>query len=387
MQRDRTYWIGLFVFALVVATPSLARDMTNVDVVPVDLSALVQLDADGLPPIPPGLAGAPVGTYVVTTSLNDPNCVMPFANSGAYVDLAAFGIPPAAGVEGDQFLFSVNFGGGGNFTDFFGEDQGEDDLGDPLESVFFTDDGFTFFGPSTEGGWPVHSPIPTADDPNNMAAVFWRDFTVDSSTGGVSLAQLTDAGTFLAWIIEWDNARDTVQPPLSNCCDPDPAFQAGCPGDNTPADDVCEAAVCAAVADGHCCPDDPLGFWDVICANTARDLAECNCAISDYDFEVIMFVDRDDTPGAYEIAFAYDNLNGDVSEGTIGLEYKDGSFGVQYAYNDIDVTNGMAICFDLVDVPEASAASTRSVAITAGIVALLMLGSLVMMRRQNSFES
>ncbi len=54
------------------------------------------------------------------------------------------------------------------------------------------------------------------------------------------------------------------------------------------------------------------------------------------------------SPDWYEYIFAYDNLNGDVTAGTIGVENADGSAGVQVAYNDIAVSTGQAICFDLV---------------------------------------
>jgi hypothetical protein len=53
-------------------------------------------------------------------------------------------------------------------------------------------------------------------------------------------------------------------------------------------------------------------------------------------------------PSWYEYIFAFDNLTGDVMTGTIGLENIDGSVGVQYAYDDIAVTDGMAVCFDQV---------------------------------------
>jgi hypothetical protein len=48
-------------------------------------------------------------------------------------------------------------------------------------------------------------------------------------------------------------------------------------------------------------------------------------------------------PDRYEYIFAYNNLIGPV---TIGLKDQDGRYGVQYAYESITVTNGMAVCFD-----------------------------------------
>jgi hypothetical protein len=71
----------------------------------------------------------------------------------------------------------------------------------------------------------------------------------------------------------------------------------------------------------------------------------------DYDVEFYLAKQADDTPGEYEIIFAYDNLNGGLDTGTIGLEDASGFRGIKYAYNDqalSQITDGMAICFDSV---------------------------------------
>jgi secreted trypsin-like serine protease/subtilisin-like proprotein convertase family protein len=65
-----------------------------------------------------------------------------------------------------------------------------------------------------------------------------------------------------------------------------------------------------------------------------------------YDFEILMKRQPDPAAGAYEIVFAYDNFNGPASPAAIGLENADGTAGVQYAYNDAHIENGLSICFD-----------------------------------------
>ena len=214
-------------------------------------------------------------TYNMATSVTDPNCAAPLANDGAYVDLEGYGITTEPGIEGDTvwFVFDPS---GGEF-EFFGDLQGG--------NINFTDDGFAFFDDSTPGGAPwANEPIPTADDPNNLMAMFWRDMEIvyDAPTNrGVSLANLTSGGVPSAAVIEFDDVED---------------WPAG--GNPT------------------------------------------------YDFEVIAYYEA--APDRYEVIFAYTNLTGPVATGTIGLEDAAGTNGVQYAFNDIDVTDGMAICFDQV---------------------------------------
>jgi len=69
------------------------------------------------------------------------------------------------------------------------------------------------------------------------------------------------------------------------------------------------------------------------------------------DMEVGYFLQPDDTPGAYEIIFAYDNITPGLfaaASGTIGVENVDGTVGTLYSYNDTALTieDGSAICFD-----------------------------------------
>lgn len=65
-----------------------------------------------------------------------------------------------------------------------------------------------------------------------------------------------------------------------------------------------------------------------------------------YTFELLMDRFVNDSPGFYEIVFAYRGAEGAVAPATIGLENADGSQGVQYAYNDAVLQEGLMICFD-----------------------------------------
>jgi uncharacterized repeat protein (TIGR01451 family) len=74
------------------------------------------------------------------------------------------------------------------------------------------------------------------------------------------------------------------------------------------------------------------------------------------DVEIGYFLQPDDAPGAYEIVFAFDNIQlGFLSSAsaTIGVENADGTVGTLVSYNDpaLAIEDGSAICFDYVMVP------------------------------------
>lgn len=150
----------------------------------------------------------------------------------------------------------------------------------------FTDDGFVFLSGSGPGTTPqIHQPIPTASDPNNLLAVLWRDMEiVYDGTRGVTLVSLVSAS--LGGEVGAIIEYDGVQ-------------------DRT------------------------------VPGSTAT-----------YDFEIVAYFDVD--PARYEYIFAYNNLSDPVTLGTIGLENATGDQGVQFGYNDLVLTDGMAICFDQV---------------------------------------
>ncbi|MGB3713817.1 MAG: S8 family serine peptidase [Candidatus Promineifilaceae bacterium] len=171
------------------------------------------------------------------------------------------------------------------------------------ETTYFTDDGFAFYDPSTAGTTPWdYMPIPTASDPNNMMAILWNDFVI------VYDAQL-NRGVSLANLTS-----------------------GGIPS--------------AAIIEYDDVEPWPAG------GSSER-----------FDFEVLMRYDED--PGWYETVFAYDNISGTVGLGTIGLENLLGDAGVQYAYDDISVVDGMAVCFDLVPVVVTEAVITFQATVDA----------------------
>ncbi|MCA9871115.1 MAG: S8 family serine peptidase, partial [Anaerolineae bacterium] len=243
-----------------------------------------------------GLVGVPGATYAVSTSNDDAACTMPLANSGAYVNLEAYGLTTDPGISGDTVAYSWD-PSGGDF-DFFGQSQGE--------LINFTDDGFAFFDPGSPGANPWdNTMIPDPAEPNNLMAMFWRDMEIvyDAATNsGVTLANLTSGGIPSAAIIEYDNIEDW-----------------------------------------------PAGSGTY------------------YDFEMLARYEASDS--WYEYIFAYDNLNGDVAPGTVGLENVDATEGVQVYYNDIAVTDGMAICFDLVASGQEPVTITYQATVDGGVAA------------------
>ena len=212
--------------------------------------------------------------YTMTTSNEDPACAVPFANSGGYTDLDAFGVAPQLNITGDTVNFSAFASQNFNF-------YGKQFVG----GFNFTDDGFVYFD-STPGSSPwVNTPLPESSDPNDMIAMLWRDMVIpapDATPGSFVGVSLASAGPDLA-IIEYDNME----------------FWPGGGGDSI-------------------------------------------------DFQMAIRGVVNDAPGAYEITMAYDNINVVSTDGTIGVENADGTDGTQYTFNGVDVTNGMAICYDLV---------------------------------------
>ena len=77
-----------------------------------------------------------------------------------------------------------------------------------------------------------------------------------------------------------------------------------------------------------------------------------------FDFEIIMSRQRNDLPGSYEVVFAYDNINGSTTPGTIGLENSDASKYVKYAHNDAQNLEDLIVCFDYVTGREISYQTT-----------------------------
>ncbi|MEP2650365.1 MAG: S8 family serine peptidase [Paraglaciecola sp.] len=149
----------------------------------------------------------------------------------------------------------------------------------------FTDDGFVFFN-STSGTSPwVNLSIPDATDPNSLIAMLWRDMVV-----------------------------------------PEPSTTAG---------SVAGVTLASAGTDLTIIEYDNMELYP----GGAGDSVDFQMAISGV---------ADDTAGVYEIMVAFDNVNVSSTDGTIGVEDSTGSTGTQFAFNDVAISDGMAVCFDLV---------------------------------------
>lgn len=90
------------------------------------------------------------------------------------------------------------------------------------------------------------------------------------------------------------------------------------------------------------------GIGDFVTLTEYDDVEPAPAGSTDerYDFEVYTLRQPDDTPGAYEVIFAYGDMSGPTTPGTVGLENQDGSVGIQADLNAIQLTPGLNICFD-----------------------------------------
>ncbi|MFZ6027449.1 MAG: S8 family serine peptidase [Chloroflexota bacterium] len=152
--------------------------------------------------------------------------------------------------------------------------------------INFTDDGMAFFS-STPGATPwENADIPNSADPNNLMAILWQD-----------------------WVVNYDAALNH--------------------------------GVSIATLGGTGETGAGLIEYD--------DIQVYGEAGQTMDFEVLVWRTVDNTPGAYEVIFAYDNISTTLTIGTVGVENASGTAGTKYAYNDANlstITDGMAICFD-----------------------------------------
>jgi uncharacterized repeat protein (TIGR01451 family) len=233
------------------------------------------------------------GTYTTFNNIDHPDvCAPPI--TGGYIDLAAFGIAPIAGIEGDGVAFNA-FATTAPPTEFFD---------DASAGITFTDDGFAFFD-STPGPFPF-APTPIGEphwatgeleDPSDFMAPFWTDMEIvyDAAAGrGVSLATL--GNPVVATVIEFDGLEPW---------DPSTGPVPGAPT---------------------------------------------------VDFQIFNWHTIDDTPGAWEFAFAYDNLDlafpasGFPYDLVIGVENEAGNAGTEIFSGlfaqDIPLSDGLVICFD-----------------------------------------
>ena len=94
------------------------------------------------------------------------------------------------------------------------------------------------------------------------------------------------------------------------------------------------------------------------------------------DMEVGYFLQPDDTPGAYEIIFAYDNITPGLfaaASGTIGVENATGTTGTLVSYNNaaLSIADGSAICFDWTLLPAPPKVITFEVTVNEGATGVL----------------
>jgi uncharacterized repeat protein (TIGR01451 family) len=238
-----------------------------------------------------GTQVAPVRDYLVSTSLTDPTCTMPLANSGRYVNLEAFGFLANNTITGNGYWQDAGYGGGPYA--FYGDNSGND----TGTALYFNGDGFVTLDADSvlAGPFGTNSDLPDAALPNALLSMIWNSdiqIVYESGTGannrGVTTGiQLSNSGVPTAKLLEFDDVELV--------------------GDSS----------------------------------------------SRADIEMMIREAIDDTAGVYEIVFAYDNLTGQfasgLAEGTIGVENFAGDRGTVYAYDDANLAtlvNGMAVCFD-----------------------------------------
>lgn len=212
--------------------------------------------------------------YAMSTSLENLACSMPLANSGAYVNLKAYGLSPSASITGEG---TWGWATTGDPINFYGQNVGN--------LLLFTDDAYAYFGDFVPA-LPTNADMPLATPPNNLTAYLWKDLVINydlATTKGVTRANLTTEGIPSGHIIEMDDVN--------------------------------------------------------VKGNPAQT----------YDIEMFISKAVDEAPGEFEVVFAYDNINGPLTTGTVGVENATGTTAVKFAYNNAalaTLTNGMAICFD-----------------------------------------
>ncbi|MBN2006405.1 MAG: S8 family serine peptidase [Anaerolineae bacterium] len=151
--------------------------------------------------------------------------------------------------------------------------------------VSFTDDGFAFFD-STPGDEPwTNTDLPDPNDPNDMLAMLWADGEiVYDGTPGQYAGVSIATANAEISIIEYDDLY------------------------NYPAED-----------------DSIMG-----------------------DVEVVFYSTIDNSPGAYEMIVAYDNIQDLPNSVTVGTENANGSEATRFLYGDPTgvITDGLMVCFD-----------------------------------------
>ena len=143
--------------------------------------------------------------YVVVTSLTDPACTMPLANSGSYVDLEAFGFLTNPGINGPGPWQDASYGG--NPYAYYDNPTGI--------ALYFTDEGYVTLDINSVFGGPyTNSAIPSAGLPDAVMAVLWNQMEIvyeagsgESNRGVTTGIQLTSGGIPSAKLLEFDDIQ------------------------------------------------------------------------------------------------------------------------------------------------------------------------------------
>lgn len=127
----------------------------------------------------------------------DSACTVPFANHGAYADLAAYGISPRPEIDGEgPFQLALASGG----MPYYG--------GARRPTLHFTPNGAMSFDLESilAEGNGAHQPIPLDALPNALLAPLWTDMVLDQQQGGgVTVVNLIDInGVTVSNFLEFD---------------------------------------------------------------------------------------------------------------------------------------------------------------------------------------
>jgi hypothetical protein len=145
----------------------------------------------------------PTGSYTQTTSSINANCkATSLANSGAYVDLEAYGLYPEPNVTGDSMLWNLSNGEPYNF------------FGIEYSDLSISDNGYMIFDPATGFGGDTTAPqaLPNALRPNGLVSALWGDHEIvyDATlpnNKGITAATLNIGTVPFATIVEYDDVE------------------------------------------------------------------------------------------------------------------------------------------------------------------------------------
>ena len=136
------------------------------------------------------------GSYDITTSAQDEDCVNPWSGDASYLDLHEFGDFRDASVEGDGTAWT--FAGGSEFG-FYEE---------TFPGLTITDDGFLVYDADNYAGDPgTPQSLPDPALPNNVAAFLWQDMQVVYEAGTQAGVSLVNLGGGVASMAQFDDLR------------------------------------------------------------------------------------------------------------------------------------------------------------------------------------